>query len=112
MQSENVLAELLGDAFKNGVVAKGYLEVVRSIQQRKAKLVIIARDVDNEKMILEIRRLCNIHEIPAIVSLTKSVIGDLVGLDIETGFAVVKISGFDKEKFSRYLKFAAKAKSQ
>jgi ribosomal protein L7Ae-like RNA K-turn-binding protein len=108
----NDLIDILEDSFKNGVVAKGYLEVVRSVQQKKAKLVIIANDVDNEKMILEIKRLCNIYETPLITQLTKMSLGKVVGLEIPTGFLSIKISGFDKDNFEKYLKFVAKAKNQ
>lgn len=106
------LTKILEDSFKNGVIAKGYLEVVRSIQQRKAKLVVVGKDVDNMEMVQEIRRLCNVYEIPFIVELNKFQLGSIVGLTIPTGFLSIKVSGFNKTEFNNYLNFVAKAKSQ
>ena len=110
--SDKKIANIIEDSFRNGLLAKGYLEVVRSIQQRKAKLVIIAKDVDNTAMVIEIKRLCNKSETPIVSELDKNTIGKIVGLEISTGFVAVKVSGFQKSKFSNYLDFVAKAKSQ
>lgn len=109
MKLEEQLKQILIDARENGVLAKGYLEVVRSIQQKKAKLVIMAKDIDSEKMAIEIKRLCNIYETPAIVSLTKVELGKTIGLDINTGFVSIKIAGFNKKAFSEYFCSVAKA---
>ena len=110
--SNSNLIMILEDSFKNGMIAKGYLEVVRSIQQRRAKLVVVGEDVDNKEMIQEIRRLCNIYEIPFVKKLDKSQLGNIVGLNISTGFLSIKVSGFNKTKFDNYISHVAKAKSQ
>ncbi len=110
--NDKELIKLLEDSFKNGVMAKGYLEVVRSIQQRKAKLVVVGKDVNNKDMVLEIKRLCNTHETPLVVMLDRSVLGKIAELNIPTGFVSVKISGFNKTDFNNYINFVAKAKSQ
>lgn len=112
MDKNKQVTKILLDAKENGIVAKGYLEVVRSVQQRKAKLVIIAKDVDNQKLVLEIKRLCNKYEIPVLSALDKKNLGKNVGLDIDTGFASIKVSGFDKNGFQNLIYFVAKAKSQ
>lgn len=106
------LTIILDDSFKNGVIAKGYLEVVRSVQQKKAKLVVVGKDVDNEDMILEMKRLCNIYETPLVVELDKDLLGKLVRLDIPTGFVSIKIPGFNKLNFNHYLSSVAKVKNQ
>lgn len=103
---------IIQDARINGIIAKGYLEVVRSIQQHRAKLVVIAEDVDQEKLTLEIKRLCNIHQTPIISSFNRSDLGRIAGINIKTGFLSIKVVGFSKDSFLKFLKYIAKAKSQ
>ena len=109
MDMAKQVTRILSDAKDNGIMAKGYLEVVRSIQQKKAKLVIIAENIDNQKLVLEIKRLCNKHEIPVLSNLNKRDLGKSVGLNIDCGFASIKISGLDKKGFQYLIQLVAKA---
>lgn len=101
-QKNALLQTVLEDAVSNGVIAKGYLEVVRSIQQRRAKIVIAAKDIDNEKLLQEIKRLCNIYETKLIFGPNKQQLGKLIGLDINTGFVSIKIAGLNKKEFLKF----------
>lgn len=108
-QENNLLQTVLEDTINNGVIAKGYLEVVRSIQQKKAKIVIVAEDIDKKKLLLEIKRLCNIYEVNLITGPSRQQLGKLIGLDIKTGFVSIKIAGLNKKGFFKLIKIAAKA---
>lgn len=112
MNISKQVIKVLSDARENGIIARGYLEVTRSIQQRKAKLVIIAQDIDDPKMFLEMKRLCNKYETPLLSVLDKKGLGGYVGLDISTGFVSIKTSGFLKREFLNLINLVAKAKSQ
>ena len=109
MDKTKLVTKVILDSKENGIVAKGYLEVVRSIQQRKAKLVVITKDVNNQNLVTEIKRMCNKYETPFISVLDKTTLGKNVGLDIDTGFASIKVSGFSKGDFKDLLDFVAKA---
>lgn len=101
-QKNALLQTVLENAVSNGVIAKGYLEVVRSIQQKRAEIVIAAKDIDNEKLLQEIKRLCNIYETKLIIGPSKQQLGRLIGLGINTGFVSIKIAGLNKKEFLKF----------
>lgn len=90
------------DAKEHGKIAKGMLEVIRSIQQRKARLVVAATDIQEPLLFQEIKTLCNRFDVALVAASTQHTLGKIIGIK-KTAFISVVQPGFDKESFIKLL---------
>lgn len=76
------------------VIKFGINHVVDLIEEKKAKLVVIAADVDPIELVVYLPALCRMQNIPYVITKAKSRLGQLVHL--KTATAVV-LTGVEKE---------------
>lgn len=96
-------ANEIKSAKNEGLIAKGVLEVVRAIETKKARIVVIAKDIELANLSKEVQILCNQHNIPFLVSLTRKEIGELVGVGVKTSFVAIIQPGLDRNRFYKFL---------
>ena len=95
-------------AKNEGVLAKGILEVIRAIETKRARIVVIAEDIDLADLSRKVQILCNQHDIPYVVSLTREKIGELTGVGVKTSFVAIVQPGLDRDRFYKFLSLVLK----
>lgn len=79
----------------------GAQRVFRLVEQKRAKLVLIAHDVDPIEIVLCLPALCRKQGIPYCMVKGKANLGQLVGFKTATCVAFVDISNADKPAFEK-----------
>jgi len=79
----------------------GVQRVFRLVEQKRAKLVLIAHDVDPIEIILCLPALCKKQGIPFCIVKGKANLGKLVGMKTATCLAFVDIQNSDKGPFDK-----------
>lgn len=81
----------------------GIQRVTRLIEQKRAKLVMIAHDVDPIEVVLFLPALCKKMEVPYCIIKGKANLGRLVGLKTASCAAFLDIASSDKPSFDKLL---------
>ena len=76
---------------------KGVNEATKSIERGKAKLIVIAEDVNPQELILHIPSLCREKEIPFVSVPSKKELGACVGLKVSTACIAIEDEIFMKD---------------
>jgi len=79
----------------------GAQRVFRLVEQKRAKLVMIAHDVDPIEIVLCLPALCRKQGVPWCIIKGKANLGKLVGFKTATCCAFVDIDGSDKAQFEK-----------
>lgn len=82
-------------------IYSGAQRVFRLVEQKRAKLVLIAHDVDPIEIVLCLPALCRKQGIPWCIVKGKANLGKLVGLKTATSLALVDIKNDDKANFEK-----------
>ena len=86
--------EIVKVAKEKGKIRKGINEVTKSVERRKAKLVVIAEDVNPAEIVMHLPKLCKERNIPYVFVETKEALGKAAGLKVATSsVAVEEIEG-------------------
>lgn len=80
----NKVYEAIEVAKKTGKIKKGANEVTKTIERGSAKLVIVAKDVDPQEIIMHFPALCKEKNIPFVVVPSKEELGSSAGLPVKT----------------------------
>lgn len=75
----------------------GLNHVTTLVEQKKAKLVVIAADVDPVELILWLPHLCRNKEVPYCIVKSKAVLGQFVGLKKTCAIAITDVKPEDKK---------------
>jgi large subunit ribosomal protein L7Ae len=94
----------LDEAKKPYVVKFGLNHVTKLVEDKKAKLVIIAHDVDPIELVLWLPALCIKMQVPYVIVKGKSRLGQVVRQKNATALAVVDVRNADKAEFQSLLK--------
>ena len=95
--SEKVLDAL--EAIKDsGSIRKGVNETTKAIERGLAKLVVIAKDVQPEEIVMHIPALCKEKKAPYIFVESKEELGKAVGLEVSTASIAVVEEGRGKKQ--------------
>lgn len=81
----------------------GIARVTRYVEQKRAKLVMIAHDVEPLEIVLWLPALCKKMEVPYCIVKGKANLGKLVGKKTTTCAAFLNINGNDKPTFDKLL---------
>jgi len=81
----------------------GISRVTRYVEQKRAKLVLIAHDVEPVEIVLWLPALCKKMEVPYCIVKGKANLGKLVGYHTATCAAFLNINGSDKPAFDKLL---------
>ena len=79
----------------------GIQQVTRLIEEKRAKLVVIAHDVDPIEIVVWLPSLCVAQNIPYCIVKGKAALGQLVGMKTCTAVVVDQVKGEDSAAFSK-----------
>jgi large subunit ribosomal protein L7Ae len=81
----------------------GIQEVTRAIETKRARLVVIAHDVDPVEIVLWLPQLCIAQGVPYAIVKSKSQLGAVVGHSTCTTIAVTDLNSEDQPVFQKLL---------
>jgi len=81
--------EALQIATQTGNVRKGTNETTKAVERGKAKLVVIAEDVDPPEVVAHLPLLCEERKIPYIFVPSKEKLGSSAGIDVPAASACI-----------------------
>ncbi len=111
---EKVL-QVLEKARTTGKVRKGTNEATKAVERGKAKLVVIAEDVDPPEVVMHLPVLCEEKGIPYAHVPSKKELGAAVGLQVGAASAAILEAGEakkDLEDLAKKIQALRKAKSE
>lgn len=94
------------DAKKPNVVKSGIRHVTALVEQKLAKLVVIANDVDPLELVLWLPTLCKKKGVPYVIVKNKARLGQVVGRKTATALAFVNVDAKDKADFANIVQIA------
>ncbi len=93
---EKVLQAVEG-ARNSGKISRGANETTKSVERSKAKLVVIAEDVQPEEVVMHLAPLCEEKNIPYVYVKTKADIGRACGIDVPCAAIAITEEGESKK---------------
>lgn len=76
-------------AKKTGKIKKGTNEVTKAAERGVAKLVVVAKDISPQEIIMHIKPLCEEKKIPFVEVDSKEELGAAAGLQVSTSAVAV-----------------------
>lgn len=98
------IIEMLSVAKDSGKIKKGVNETTKSIERRSAQLVVVAKDVTPEEVVVHIPMLCKDNNVPYAFLPTKKDLGQAVGIEVGTSSVALEDPGGATEKLQDILK--------
>jgi len=99
--------EVKGDAKKTGTkplyVKYGLNHITTLIEQKKAKLVVIAHDVDPIELVVWLPSLCRKMDVPYCIVKSKARLGQLIHKKTATALAVTEVRKEDQPKIDQII---------
>lgn len=89
----NKVYETVEKARKSGKIKKGTNEATKAVERGTAKLVVIAKDINPQEIIMHFPALCQEKDIPLVVVPSKEELGAAAGLPISTGAIAITQEG-------------------
>jgi len=89
----NAIYEAVATANQTGKVRKGVNETTKCIERGLAKLVVIAKDVTPEEIIMHLPMLCDEKQIPYAYVPSKQELGNAVGISVATASVAIESEG-------------------
>jgi large subunit ribosomal protein L7Ae len=81
------------------VLKYGLNHITKLVEEKKAKLVVIAHDVDPIELVIWLPTLCKSMNVPYCFVKGKALLGQLVNKKTATAVAVTDVRGEDKASF-------------
>ena len=85
--------DALKTATETGKIRKGTNEATKSIERGKAKLVLIAENVQPPEIVAHLPLLCEERKAPYVFVPDKNKIGEAIGITVSSAAAVIEDSG-------------------
>ena len=82
----------------------GLNHITHLVEEKKAKLVIIANDVDPIELVVWLPQLCRKQQVPFCFVKNKARLGTLVGLKTATALAITEVRKEDAAELDLYVK--------
>jgi large subunit ribosomal protein L7Ae len=89
--------EAIEIARTSGKIRIGVNEVTKAVERGKAKLVVMAEDVDPQELLIHVPILCAEKKIPFAYAKTKDELGKAAGLKVNTAAVAVVDEGKAKK---------------
>jgi len=93
-----------------GKVRIGVNEVTKAVERSKAKLVVMAEDVDPPEIMIHIPIICKEREIPYVYIKTKDELGKAASLRVPTSSVAITEEGKAKKVLEEVVKEVSKLK--
>jgi len=93
----NKIYEAVELARKTGKIKKGSNETTKAIERGKAKLVVVAQDVDPKEIVMHLPLLCKEKNIPLVTVPSKEELGAAAGLRVRASAVAIVEEGDAKE---------------
>ena len=87
-------------AKRTGKIKKGINEVTKIIERGQAKLVVVAKDVNPQEVIMHIPPLCEEKDTKFVIVPSKEELGAAAGLQVATSAVAIVQEGDSKEIIS------------
>ena len=100
----NKAYEAIELAKKTGKIKKGTNEATKAAERGVAKLVVVAKDVNPQEIIMHIPILCEEKEIPVVIVPSKQDLGAAAGISVSTSAVAVLDAGEAKELINQIAK--------
>ena len=99
MADENIekAYEAIEVAKNSGKLKKGANEVTKAVEKGKAKLVVIAADINPKEIVMHLPLLCEEKKIPCVIVPKKEELGAAAGLPVGTSAVAVTEEGEAKK---------------
>jgi large subunit ribosomal protein L7Ae len=81
----------------------GIKDVTTLIEAKRARLVVIASDVDPIEVVVWLPALCRRFDVPYVIVKTKARLGAVVGLKTTSAIAIAEVKSEDKREFQQLL---------
>ena len=94
---------------KRAMVKYGIQQVTRMVEEKRAKLVVIAHDVDPIEIVVWLPALCKAQDIPYVIVKGKAALGRLVGMKTATTLCLDAVNNEDNSTFGRLTEAANSA---
>ncbi len=94
--------ELVEIARKTGKIKKGINETTKAIEKGKAKLVIVAKDVNPKEIVMHLSPLCKEKNVPYVEVESKQELGTAAGLPVATSAVAIIDEGEAKDLLKQY----------
>ncbi len=101
--SDKIL-QIVETARSTGKIRRGVNETTKSIERGKAKLVVIAEDVDPEEIVMHLPALCEEKKTPYVYVPSKMELGKASGLDVAASAVSIEEEGESKEMIKDVIK--------
>jgi len=88
-EMEDRILRVIETAKNTGKIKKGTNETTKAIEKGIAKLVIIAKDVEPEEIIMHLPTLCDEKKIPYVYVSSKMELGRAVGIDVASASVAI-----------------------
>jgi len=86
---------------KPNVVKYGINHITGLVEQKKARLVVIANDVDPIELVVWLPTLCRKMQVPYCIVKNKALLGRLVGKKTATAVAIVNVNKDHQNEFAK-----------
>jgi large subunit ribosomal protein L7Ae len=105
------VTKLLSDVVKADArsIRKGVNETTKNVERQKAKLVVIAGDVDPPQVVFHIPLICDEKNVPYVFVDTKDDLGKAAGLSV--GCSAIAVVNLPKEQEADLKDIATKVKT-
>jgi len=104
--------EIVEISKNSGKIKKGINETTKAIERERAKLVVVANDINPPEIVMHLPPLCEEKKIPFIVAGNKNELGSSVGLDVPTSAVAVLDAGEAKKILSELTQELEKLKKE
>ncbi len=89
--------EIVEIAKNSGKLKKGMNETTKAVERGKAKLVVVANDINPPEIVMHLPPLCEEKGIPFVVASPKTELGTAAGLEVPTSAIAILDAGEAKK---------------
>jgi len=90
------ILQLVETARVTGKIKRGTNETTKAVERGKAKLVVIAENVNPEEIVMHLPALCEEKNVPYVYVKTKEELGRAAGLDVSAASVAILEPGEGK----------------
>lgn len=95
--------EIIENAKATGKIVKGTNETTKAIERGKAKLVVVAKDVTPQEIIMHLPLIAEEKNAPCVIVPSKEELGTAAGIQVPTGSVAIVEEGESKGLIKQFL---------